>query len=376
MVESKWFPASTLEDGTAVNYGRTCTKCGTWKTAAEHKAQRIPAKGRVYIGTVCKACTAWPKPEPRPCANPACGRVYTPQVASGMYCSRACGSEAWRMRNVADGLKLCSRCDEWLPAGAYFRRDGELVHTCKGCRARYGLQEAQCQNPECDQTFLPDRTTDRYCSERCNWTASRRRNGYRRRAVAVVDGQRVCTMCGETKAVEEFSQNAGRSTSRCKSCASDVANRRNKAKVRQRLGLPEGAHVRSGPKPIGATYVTQHGYVMEKRPGHHRATSHGYVLQHVLVAEEKYGFAVTTDFTVDHLNDQRHDNRPENLELRVGNHGRHGKLVPTLLARDEERGIAVAELLNHPGYRAELFAEMTRRGYVVLQPYPGLQPAA
>jgi hypothetical protein len=92
--------------------------------------------------------------------------------------------------------------------------------------------------------------------------------------------------------------------------------------------------------PDGASrFDVRSGYVLEKRTGHHRAANN-WVRQHILVAEQKYGFPITPDFTVHHKNGDRTDNRPENLELRVGSHGSHGDVMPTLLRNAELRAIA------------------------------------
>ena len=57
------------------------------------------------------------------------------------------------------------------------------------------------------------------------------------------------------------------------------------------------------------------GYILIKRPDHHRANSQGYVPEHILIMEEYLGRELTEQETVHHRNKKRDDNRIENLEL-------------------------------------------------------------
>jgi len=105
---------------------------------------------------------------------------------------------------------------------------------------------------------------------------------------------------------------------------------------------------RREPRPEGATFVDKDaGYVLTKATGHHRADKYGWVFQHIVVAEQKYGFPITRAFTVHHKNGDRADNRPENLDLRYGNHGKGADVIPALLRLPEMRAIARAVLAQY-----------------------------
>lgn len=54
---------------------------------------------------------------------------------------------------------------------------------------------------------------------------------------------------------------------------------------------------------------------MLKKPDHHRADKKGYVRRCILVAEQKIGRPLKSGEVVHHKNQQRDDDRPENLEV-------------------------------------------------------------
>lgn len=73
----------------------------------------------------------------------------------------------------------------------------------------------------------------------------------------------------------------------------------------------------------GAKYQRKDGYIAVYYPTHPDATSQGVILEHRLVAEQKYGRRILRTEQVHHLNHVRDDNRPENLEvISPGDHQR------------------------------------------------------
>lgn len=55
------------------------------------------------------------------------------------------------------------------------------------------------------------------------------------------------------------------------------------------------------------------GYVRIYQPNHHRANKHGYVLEHIYVAEKKINRELSSQEIVHHINKIKDDNSPGNL---------------------------------------------------------------
>lgn len=69
-------------------------------------------------------------------------------------------------------------------------------------------------------------------------------------------------------------------------------------------------------------YTDSNGYIMlTQKQGHPNANSGGLVREHVFVMSEYLGRGLIKGETVHHINLNRADNRLENLQLRIGQHG-------------------------------------------------------
>lgn len=57
------------------------------------------------------------------------------------------------------------------------------------------------------------------------------------------------------------------------------------------------------------------GYILIRIPDHHLANSHGYVLEHRLVVEQKIGRPLKSDEIIHHIDEDKTNNDPLNLEI-------------------------------------------------------------
>lgn len=83
----------------------------------------------------------------------------------------------------------------------------------------------------------------------------------------------------------------------------------------------------------GRTYHSK-GYIYAKAPDHPRAWN-GYVLEHILVAEEKLGRYLKEGETVHHKNEVKDDNSPDNIEV-YATPGEHTSIHTRDYYRDEK----------------------------------------
>lgn len=216
---------------------------------------------------------------------------------------------------------------------------------------------------ECGTEFEAVRRDRKTCSSVCRSDRSRRLRGVIPKRPAVTRGMKSCVRCETVKPTSEFYWLNGsrkRYQSYCKPCHRSSQNEWK----RKSRGLPADAVLKPGTeKPIGSTYEHRK-YILQKvgvdKSAHHRANKNGWVPQHILVAERKYGIAIPRTMTVHHRNRDTRDNRPENLEIRVGNHGKGGDLMDTLLNDEAVRALAAVAL--------------RRYGYTVIDPGDNRKP--
>lgn len=76
--------------------------------------------------------------------------------------------------------------------------------------------------------------------------------------------------------------------------------------------------------------MNANGYVLITTRGHPRADKDGYILEHILVMEAHLGRYLIDDEIVHHKNQNRSDNRIENLQLMTNSEHmkHHRKLMP------------------------------------------------
>lgn len=91
----------------------------------------------------------------------------------------------------------------------------------------------------------------------------------------------------------------------------------------------------------GGKRMTRNGYRQVLMPGHPRADSCGYVMEHIIVWEKSSGMILPQNCCIHHLNGNKSDNRIENLCVML--HGAHTVFHHTGAKRSAETKKKISE---------------------------------
>lgn len=135
----------------------------------------------------------------------------------------------------------------------------------------------------------------------------------------------------------------------------------------QKYGDPLGESDRGA---VGSRYVDLVGYVIIKLPGHPEARDRGWGREHRIVAHDTYG-PIPDGWHVHHINHDKQDNRPENLEVvdPVTHRHRHREVDDEHLSTLYSSGLTTVEVGELTGHHpAVVWKSLVRTGTPVRPP--------
>lgn len=115
--------------------------------------------------------------------------------------------------------------------------------------------------------------------------------------------------------------NIGKTGSLCPSYGRKMSDE-TKQKLRDAMSGDKNYHWSGGRKKHSG------GYILIYRPDSHLADKHGFVLEHRLVAEQKYGRKLKSSDIVHHIDGNKTNNNPENIAVLT--RAEHAKLHSNL----------------------------------------------
>lgn len=178
-------------------------------------------------------------------------------------------------------MAICARCgNDFEPTKGHKR-------LCSACTSYKGLTK------KCPHCGKPIRERNASCRD-CRWKPFR--------------SNHICPKCGAPKTPQSI---------HCRKCAMELRRGENHANWK------------------GGRYFNGFGYVMVYDPSHPRASSNGYVREHIKVWMDKYS-EIPRGHILHHLNGVKSDNRLENLScIPRGKHETYA-LINSMQARIAE----------------------------------------
>lgn len=109
------------------------------------------------------------------------------------------------------------------------------------------------------------------------------------------------------------------------------------------------------------------GYKVVYMPSHQRSRANGYVYEHILVAEKKLGRDLNSHEVVHHIDGDKLNNAPDNLEVFANNSehiSHHWKSASRKYTLQDGRKLSVAEMASLSGQPYDrVYQRITKLGW-------------